>query len=274
MNSDSNVVFVFVTSLIILSCCSQQDKEETLSNNIGQQTIVPGEINPKLDSEFKMWWPGDDASDCIPSPCQPNPITLCELAGPSTTTIAVIEIAGAVEDVPLANDCSGVYQSHAVRAPIQVLAIAAGRELPSEMSVVFLAPYSIPEQIKQGQAMVANLRLSKGEWFVNGRSPLLATKSSGLTEEKTSDGEKIDLPSTFEELSRKAMILMLNFKANCPNTPSMGDDEYDDWVHTPIIGRTCTPCGDDCGTISSEPGECDGENPPACCTDDSISCDR
>lgn len=120
--------------------------------------------------------------------------------------------------------------------------------------------------------MIANLRFSQGEWFVNGRTPLLSSSEDVLTDNQTSEGARIELPPTFEELSQQAMALMQDFEGSCPNEPAMSDAEYDTWVHVPIINGTCTPCGDECGAVTDERGECEGENPPPCCSDDSIPC--
>jgi len=273
---------------IIASGCSTQDKgtgtptsaqsnNDTPTNNgadpfATRQSVAPGEFVGNSDETMSYGWPDSGNADCELGPCEPAPITLCELAGPSTTTVAFIEIAAPFERIFLSPDCSGPYQTTVFRIHVQVFAVAAGQELPVEMSVIFRAPATIPEQIEVGQQMIANLRLSQGEWFVNGRTPLLSSSEDMLTDDTTSEGARVDLPSTFEELSRQAMDLMTDFEGNCPDELAMSDAEYDQWVHVPIINGTCTPCGDECGIVHDDQRECEGENPQPCCSDDSIPC--
>lgn len=160
-------VFSMLAIFQMMGGCSEQSKptapptaapqnngSQSTNNGTGEtldrQTVAPGEFVRQANQTLSFWWPADNDADCSPYPCEPAPVTLCELAGPSTTTVAFIEIAGPFEWIFLETDCSGPYQTDVFRIPVRVFAVAAGQELPTEMHVLFRQPATIPEQIVVG----------------------------------------------------------------------------------------------------------------------------
>ena len=144
-----------------ISACQSNSSSSTTTT----ATLKPGESTRPLAELYLAVESNSDSYECDDGPCEPLEIDMCWWAR-NATSIAIVEPIERTELFQGDPDpCAGRYRTGAHLEKVRVVALAAGEELPSEMTVVFLGSFFGEWSLSTDSLVMIGLRFVDGEWF-------------------------------------------------------------------------------------------------------------